>query len=51
VISAFLLAYATMNGHRHGCRRILEVGTANGYSGVGIAMGMRKTSGKLIMIE
>ncbi len=32
-------------------RRALEIGTSTGYSGIWLAMGLRKTGGKLITIE
>ncbi len=32
-------------------RRVLEIGTSTGYSGIWIAMGLRETGGKLITIE
>jgi predicted O-methyltransferase YrrM len=32
-------------------KRVLEVGTANGYSGIWMAMGLRKTGGRLVSIE
>jgi predicted O-methyltransferase YrrM/quercetin dioxygenase-like cupin family protein len=32
-------------------RRVLEVGTSNGYSGLWIARGLRRTGGKLITVE
>lgn len=32
-------------------RRVLEVGTATGYSGIWMAMGLRKTGGRLVSLE
>lgn len=32
-------------------RRVLEIGTATGYSGIWMAMGLRKTGGRLVTIE
>jgi caffeoyl-CoA O-methyltransferase len=32
-------------------RRVLEVGTSTGYSGIWMAMGLRKTGGRLISLE
>jgi len=34
-----------------GAKRVLEIGTSNGYSSLWIAKGLRKTGGKLITIE
>jgi caffeoyl-CoA O-methyltransferase len=34
-----------------GAKRVLEVGTSTGYSGIWMAMGLRGTGGKLITIE
>jgi predicted O-methyltransferase YrrM/mannose-6-phosphate isomerase-like protein (cupin superfamily) len=34
-----------------GAKRVLEVGTSNGYSGLWIARGLRRTGGKLITVE
>jgi len=34
-----------------GAKRVLEVGTSNGYSGLWIARGLRRTGGKLVTIE
>src|SRR5204862_5553838 len=36
---------------RCGAKKALEFGTSNGYSGAWIAMGLRKTGGKLVTIE
>jgi caffeoyl-CoA O-methyltransferase len=36
---------------RMNAKRVLEVGTSNGYSGIWLAMALRKTGGKLITIE
>jgi predicted O-methyltransferase YrrM len=36
---------------RSKAQRVLEVGTSTGYSGIWLAMGLRKTGGKLISIE
>jgi predicted O-methyltransferase YrrM len=32
-------------------KRVLEIGTANGYSAIWLAMGLRKTGGQLITLE
>ena len=32
-------------------RQVLEIGTSNGYSGIWLAMALRKTGGKLITLE
>lgn len=32
-------------------KRVLEIGTANGYSAIWMAMGLRKTAGRLITLE
>jgi caffeoyl-CoA O-methyltransferase len=32
-------------------KRVLEIGTSNGYSGIWIAMGLRETGGKLITLD
>ena len=32
-------------------KRVLEVGTSNGYSGIWIALGLRETGGKLITLD
>jgi len=34
-----------------GAKRVLEVGTSNGYSGLWIARGLRRTGGRLVTIE
>lgn len=34
-----------------GAKRVLEIGTSNGYSGIWLAMAMQKTGGRLITIE
>jgi len=34
-----------------GAKRVLEIGTSNGYSSLWIARGLRKTGGKLVTIE
>jgi len=36
---------------RVGARRALEIGTSTGYSGIWIALGLRRTGGKLITLE
>lgn len=32
-------------------RRVLEIGTSNGYSGIWLALGLRETDGKLITLD
>lgn len=32
-------------------KRVLEIGTSNGYSGIWLALGLRETGGKLITLE
>ena len=32
-------------------KRVLEIGTANGYSAIWMAMGLRKTAGHLVTLE
>ncbi len=32
-------------------KRVLEIGTSNGYSGIWMAMGLRETGGKLITLD
>jgi predicted O-methyltransferase YrrM len=36
---------------RLNAKRVLEIGTSNGYSGIWFAMGLRETGGKLITLE
>ena len=34
-----------------GAKRVLEIGTSNGYSGIWLALGLRETGGKLITLD
>jgi len=34
-----------------GAKRVLEIGTSNGYSGVWLALGLRETGGKLLTLD
>jgi caffeoyl-CoA O-methyltransferase len=34
-----------------GAKRVLEIGTSNGYSGIWLALGLRQTGGKLITLD
>jgi predicted O-methyltransferase YrrM len=43
----FLRAMVLANGSR----RVLEVGTSNGYSGIWLGLGLKETGGKLTTIE
>ncbi len=36
---------------KYGAKRVLELGTADGYSGIWLALGLRENGGKLITIE
>ncbi len=44
---AFLLEQV----ERVGAKRALEIGTSNGYSGIWMALGLRKTGGRLVTLE
>lgn len=44
-------AYLRSQVVRLKARRVLEIGTSNGYSAVWIAMGLRRTGGRLITLE